>query len=157
MPEAIEPPGQRVPITIWLPAAEIGPSAMDQVRATADHPEATANVAVMPDCHVGFGITIGPVFPTPEAIVPEAVGVDIGCGMCAVRTDLRFEGKRAKGTSWRDWADRVRERVPTGFATQSSRQQWEGLRTPLRARGLQSIANEKAALQLGTLGGGNIF
>ncbi len=157
MPDIIDQPGQRVPIKTWLPSDEIEPSAMEQLRAAAGHPEAAAHVAVMPDCHVGFGITIGSVFPTADAIVPGAVGVDIGCGMCAVPTGLRFDGKRAKGAFWRDWADRVRERVPTGFATHSARQRWDGLREPLRARPLQKIANEKAAVQLGTLGGGNHF
>lgn len=79
MHETIAEPGLRVPIKTWLPPAEIEPGAMSQLKAAASHPDVGPHVAVMPDCHVGFGVTIGCVFPTLGAVVPTAVGVDIAC------------------------------------------------------------------------------
>jgi tRNA-splicing ligase RtcB len=71
--------GFRVPIKSWLPPEEIEPGAMDQLRNAARHPEVAPHVAVMPDCHVGYGVTIGCVLPTVGSVLPNAVGVDIGC------------------------------------------------------------------------------
>ena len=71
--------GFRVPVRAWLPREEIEPGAMDQLRNAARHPDAAVAMAVMPDCHVGFGVTIGCVMPTAGAVIPNAVGVDIGC------------------------------------------------------------------------------
>src|SRR5688500_790517 len=79
MPETIVEPGLRAPIKTWLPPAEIEPGAMSQLRNAASHPDVGPHLAVMPDCHVGFGVTIGCVFPTLGAVVPTAVGVDIAC------------------------------------------------------------------------------
>ncbi len=92
--ETIEEPGLRAPIKTWLPPADIEPGAMEQLRNAARHPEVGPHVAVMPDCHVGFGVTIGSVFPTIGAVVPAGVGVDIGCGMCAVATGREYRPKR---------------------------------------------------------------
>lgn len=155
MPETIM--GGRVPILSWLPVPEIEPTALDQLRHAADHPDAGPHVAVMPDCHVGFGVTIGCVLPTEGAVLPAAVGVDIGCGMCSVKTSLCFEGKRREQRFWQRWAERVRASVPTGFATHSRPQRWDRLASTLRARELQPLLKDKAAIQLGTLGGGNHF
>ncbi len=157
MPELIEGTGQRVPIKAWLPPAEIEAGAMAQLRNAAAHPDAGPHVAVMPDCHVGFGVTIGCVFPTRGAVVPTAVGVDIACGMCAVNTGREFKPKRMDGRFWDRWAQRVREGVPTGFGVHTRPQRWSGLDTKLKAGHLQPLMRDKAAVQLGTLGGGNHF
>ncbi len=61
---------------------------MDQLRNVASLPFIHKHVAAMPDVHFGLGATIGSVIPTKGAIIPAAVGVDIGCGMCAVRLDI---------------------------------------------------------------------
>lgn len=66
-------------VKTWLPLDEIEAGALEQIRNAAKHPEVGAVVAVMPDCHVGFGVAIGCVFPTVNAVLPNAVGVDIGC------------------------------------------------------------------------------
>src|ERR1700710_2558502 len=63
--------------------------AQQQILNTASMPFVFRHVAVMPDCHYGKGATVGTVLPTAGAIVPAAVGVDIGCGMIAVRTPLK--------------------------------------------------------------------
>ena len=65
-------PGLRVPIKTWLPPVEIDAGAMDQLRNAASHPAVGSHVAVMPDCHVGFGVSIGCVFPTVGEVVPTA-------------------------------------------------------------------------------------
>jgi len=157
MVQTIEEPELRAPIKTWLPSAEIEAGAMAQLRNAASHPDVGPHVAVMPDCHVGFGVTIGCVFPTVDAVVPTAVGVDIACGMCAVSTGRAYKPKRMDGRYWDRWAERLRDRVPTGFGVHRARQRWDGLDIALKARELQPLMRDKAALQLGTLGGGNHF
>src|SRR5436190_21060617 len=66
----------------------IEPEALQQVTNTAAMPFVFKHVAVMPDCHFGKGATVGTVLATKGAVIPAAVGVDIGCGMIAVRTPL---------------------------------------------------------------------
>lgn len=74
-----------VPIKMWTEGIEIEAAAMAQLRQVARLPFLHSHVAVMPDCHAGYGSTVGTVFATKEAVVPAAVGVDIGCGMEAIR------------------------------------------------------------------------
>src|SRR3954451_23344256 len=69
-------------------ASDIEPATVEQAARAARLPFVAGHVALMPDAHVGIGATIGSVIPTNGAIVPAAVGVDIGCGMVAVETDL---------------------------------------------------------------------
>ncbi len=78
----------RVPIKLWTDGVEVEPEAMQQIRNVACLPVVGPHVAVMPDVHWGIGATVGSVIPTRHAIIPAAVGVDLGCGMMAVRTDL---------------------------------------------------------------------
>jgi tRNA-splicing ligase RtcB len=150
-------PGFRVPIKLWLPAAEVEPGAMEQLRNAARHPEVADHLAVMPDCHVGYGVTIGCVLPTRDAVLPNAVGVDIGCGMGAVNTGVKLDPDRMSQKFWRNWAGRVMREVPTGFSTHKRAQDLGELERPLRAGRLQSLVRDKAAVQIGTLGGGNHF
>lgn len=111
----------------------------------------------MPDTHVGYGVTIGCVFPTVKAIIPNAVGVDIGCGMCAINTGIQYHRERMDKTFWRAWSVNVARNVPTGFTWHKDAQVLGALDRSLRATELQPLVTEKAALQLGTLGGGNHF
>src|SRR5918995_6651470 len=74
---------------VFLPWETIEPEAQQQILNTAKMPFIFRHVAVMPDCHYGKGATVGTVLATQGAITPAAVGVDIGCGMIAVRTPLR--------------------------------------------------------------------
>src|SRR5437868_8549735 len=73
---------------VFLPWNTIEAEAQRQILNTASMPFVFKHVAVMPDCHYGKGATIGTVLPTIGAVIPAAVGVDIGCGMIAVRTPL---------------------------------------------------------------------
>src|SRR6185295_15612308 len=73
---------------VFLPWETIEPEAQRQILNTARMPFIFRHVAVMPDCHYGKGATVGTVLATTGAVIPAAVGVDIGCGMIAVRTPL---------------------------------------------------------------------
>jgi tRNA-splicing ligase RtcB len=81
----------RAPIKAWTRGVPIEESALRQLKNVASLPFIHKHVAVMPDVHWGMGATVGSVIPTVGAIIPAAVGVDIGCGMMAVRTSLRAE------------------------------------------------------------------
>src|SRR5947199_10693535 len=69
-------------------ASDIDPGTVRQAEKTARLPIVEGHVALMPDAHVGIGATVGSVIPTKGAVIPAAVGVDIGCGMVATETDL---------------------------------------------------------------------
>ena len=113
---------EKLPILIWadetdLPGFE---EAIDQARNLANHPLARQHVALMPDFHIGYGMPIGGVLATRGGVIPNAVGVDIGCGMIAARTDIEAD---ALG---RDLLERVRKaihaRVPVGFGSHATNQ-----------------------------------
>src|SRR5678816_1018102 len=76
-------------IKLWTDGVEVEDEAMAQIRNVASLPIVGPHVAIMPDVHWGIGATVGSVIPTRGAIIPAAVGVDIGCGMMAVRTNLK--------------------------------------------------------------------
>jgi tRNA-splicing ligase RtcB len=85
--ETISVPGA-APIQAWIKGVPLEDAARSQLLNAARMPFVHHHVAVMPDVHMGIGATVGSVIPTVGAIIPAAVGVDIGCGMCAVRTSL---------------------------------------------------------------------
>ena len=85
MKQVLQEPGNR-PIKIWTDHVE--DSALTQLKNLAGLPFVHPFLAVMPDVHLGYGATVGSVVPTLGAIIPAAVGVDIGCGMMAVQTTL---------------------------------------------------------------------
>ena len=78
----------RFPIKAWTKGVQVEDVAVEQLRNIANMPFIHRHVAVMPDVHWGMGPTIGSVIATKGAIIPAAVGVDIGCGMLAVQTGL---------------------------------------------------------------------
>jgi tRNA-splicing ligase RtcB len=80
--------GGRAPIWMWTRPEGVESAALDQLRAIADLPYIHHHVAVMPDVHLGKGATVGSVVAMRDAVSPAAVGVDIGCGMAALRTNL---------------------------------------------------------------------
>jgi tRNA-splicing ligase RtcB len=77
-----------VPIKMWTRGVPVDDKARDQLSRAAKMPFVFKHVAAMPDVHVGIGATVGSVIPTKGAVIPAAVGVDIGCGMMAARTSL---------------------------------------------------------------------
>src|SRR4029450_4963539 len=85
----------------WTSGVEVEWEAVQQLRNIAALPILAGHVAVMPDVHLGKGATVGSVIPTKAAIIPSAVGVDIGCGMAAVRTSIT--ARRVSGASRAVW------------------------------------------------------
>src|SRR4051812_42172802 len=81
--------GENVDVLSWAPASEIESVAIDQLRNVTRLPWVFHHVAAMPDVHYGKGATVGSVIAMKGAVSPAAVGVDIGCGVGAVRTSLR--------------------------------------------------------------------
>ncbi len=144
---------ERIPVKLWLD--EIEPEAERQAKNLANLPIAFGHIAVLPDCHEGYGMPIGAVMAAYGAIVPNAVGVDIGCGMNAVRTSLEsIEAKDLKKVF-----ELIKEAVPVGFRHQK-RMQDESLMPELKDSDRLKIVTEEyesALFQLGTLGGGNHF
>ena len=107
---------ERIPIKLWLD--DIEESAMVQVRNLANLPFAFKHVAIMPDSHCGYGMPIGGVLATKGVIIPNAVGVDIGCGMCAVKTSLQELNLDKLKKIMR----KIRDVVPVGFNHQKEKQ-----------------------------------
>jgi len=150
---------QKKPIRMWL--EEIEDDAMDQVKHLADLPFTFSHVAIMPDSHQGYGMPIGGVLATEGVIIPNAVGVDIGCGMCAVKTSLTEIDteilKKIMGE--------IRKVVPVGFKKHDEGQDeklmpdvWNDLEA--LDKNLYPIIEQEytnARKSLGTLGGGNHF
>jgi tRNA-splicing ligase RtcB len=89
-----------VPIKAWTKGVTIEAAAERQLRNVASLPIIYKWVAAMPDVHWGIGATVGSVIPTKGAIIPAAVGVDIGCGMMALQTTLH--GNRESDSAWTD-------------------------------------------------------
>ena len=72
----------------WVPEAQLEPDVVEQVKRISRLPFVQPHIAVMPDCHLGKGAAVGSCIPTERALIPAAIGVDIGCGMIAVKTSL---------------------------------------------------------------------
>src|ERR1051325_10930604 len=100
-----------VPIKAWTKGVSLEEQARAQLLNVAQLPFIFKWVAAMPDVHWGIGATVGSVIPTKGAIIPAAVGVDIGCGMIAVRTTLRAE---QLPDSLKDLRDAIERAVPHG-------------------------------------------
>lgn len=137
-------------------ASILDPQTEAQARVTSELPIVDGHVALMPDAHLGIGATIGSVIPTSSAVIPSAVGVDIGCGMAARRLDLRAEdvgpGRLAA------WVRAMASAVPAGLGRWHARpseeaRAWFAEHPPPPT--LDKV--EQAIAQLGTLGSGNHF
>src|ERR1043166_5264070 len=103
-----------VPIKAWINGVALESAAEQQLRNVAAMPFVYKWVAAMPDVHAGIGATVGRVIPTKGAIVPAAVGVDIGCGMNAVRLTLTAADLPTSLAKIRGAIERA---VPVGFDT----------------------------------------
>lgn len=135
---------------------EVEESAMEQAQNLANLPFLFKHVALMPDCHSGYGMPIGGVIATKGVIIPNAVGVDIGCGMCAVKTSI----KDIDTETIKKIMSGIRKVIPIGFAHHKI-QQAETLMPKFSGKEFCSAICYKeynsAITQLGTLGGGNHF
>lgn len=168
--ELIEGHGGK-PIKAWVRGVPFDEKARAQLEMTSRLPFIHKWVAAMPDVHLGIGATVGSVVPTKGAIVPAAVGVDIGCGMCAVRTDLVASDLP---DSLAEMRERIEKAVPHGRTHRGGRndrgswhqppdgvkRSWnrlEGGWKHLQETHKGACAQRHPATQLGTLGSGNHF
>src|SRR3954466_8435522 len=142
---------------LFLPPETVEAEALQQIRNTASMGFIFKHVAVMPDCHYGKGATVGTVIATTGAVIPAAVGVDIGCGMIAVKTPLQRDALSDLAAL----RHRIERRVPMSAGRNNARV--EPTAAP-RVAQLEAMAGRDYAqihsawrLQLGTLGGGNHF
>ncbi len=161
-------PGVRVPIRMWTDPASVEDAAMQQLRNVSSLPW-IKGLAVMPDVHFGKGATVGSVIAMHGAVCPAAVGVDIGCGMSAVRTSLTANDLPGDLSRLRT---RIEQAIPVGRGMHeepvdpdrlpglpgSTAGGWDGFWT--RFDGLAEsvrFRQERAMKQMGTLGSGNHF
>src|SRR5262245_7622765 len=164
--EEISAPGG-VPVRAWTRGVPFEDAARRQLLNVARLPFVHSHVAAMPDVHLGIGATVGSVIPTVGAIVPAAVGVDIGCGMVAQRTSLTAERLPER---LRELRAEIEAAVPHGGGKGGRAGSWEEAPKPV-GRAWRALApryariverhapveHARPALQLGTLGGGNHF
>ncbi|MEV5983375.1 RtcB family protein [Streptomyces sp. NPDC052114] len=159
----VEVPGAKVPIRMWTDPTSVEDAAMQQLRNVATLPW-IKGLAVMPDVHFGKGATVGSVIAMRGAVCPAAVGVDIGCGMSAVKTSLTANDLPGDLSRLRS---KIEQAIPVGrgmhddpvgpggfhgMATAGWDDFWarfEGVAEAVRFR------QDRAAKQMGTLGGGN--
>ena len=154
----------RVPVKIYT--QEVEPAARQQLVNISRLPIVHHHVAAMPDVHLGIGATVGSVIPTVKAVIPAAVGVDIGCGMIAARLSLTEKDLDEKALT--KVFNQISRDVPVGFEQHDERD----VRTDAVrgfSRGLRKIKDKHPGIdkrvgknsdwtrQLGTLGGGNHF
>jgi tRNA-splicing ligase RtcB (3'-phosphate/5'-hydroxy nucleic acid ligase) len=167
----------RVPIKIWEPEGfPTEHEALNQLRNVASLPVVGPHVAVMPDVHFGIGATVGSVIPTNHAIIPAAVGVDIGCGMMAVKTALTMNDVADKT---KKIFDALENSIPVGGpgakGSWNTQQGWWKIPTEIEAAWALEFEDDYADIlfkhplvggrkqrgfsyeQLGTLGTGNHF
>ena len=144
---------EHIPIKLWLDEAQMDDGALEQARNLANLPFAFKHIAIMPDTHQGYGMPIGAILATQGAIVPNAVGVDIGCGMCSLRTNLT----EVETADLKAIMGFIRDTVPVGFNHHQTPQDEAWM--PERKGNLPIVEQEyeSALYQLGTLGGGNHF
>jgi RNA-splicing ligase RtcB len=138
-------------------ASDIDPGTIRQAEKTARLPIVEGHVALMPDAHVGIGATVGSVIPTHGAVIPSAVGVDIGCGMVAAELDVT-EGKLPDTLD--PLLGRIASAIPAGVGkghdtVARNADRWLAAHKP--ATDLAGDRASKAAKQFGTLGSGNHF
>ncbi len=151
---------EKIPIKLWLGDMEDG--ALAQAKNLANLPFAYKHIAIMPDSHQGFGMPIGGVMATKGYVVPNAVGVDIGCGMCAVKTSLT----EIDIDTLKKIMGEIRKAIPVGFNKHKEAQDKSLM--PISKEKIVSLYEEEnykivleqydsALKSLGTLGGGNHF
>lgn len=155
MRDVVPSEGSRKEMRFWAPLAEVEPQALAQVSNIAALPWVFHHVAIMGDVHYGKGATVGSVVAMKGAVSPAAVGVDIGCGMGAIKTSLRASGLPDNLDALRS---QIEAAIPVGFNCHAEPtgggalfEEFAGLTGKV-----QDLRN-RALCQLGTLGGGNHF
>jgi tRNA-splicing ligase RtcB (3'-phosphate/5'-hydroxy nucleic acid ligase) len=147
------------PVYLWTDVNAVEYEALNQLRNIANLPWIYKHVAVMPDVHFGKGATVGSVIAMKDALSPSAVGVDIGCGMAAIRTSLKAEDLPEDLSVLRL---AIESQIPVGFsANEKAKKAVPGIDGLFNSftdlhDGVQDRF-DNAARQMGTLGGGNHF
>ena len=157
----------RIPVKLWTPLSGVEFGAVQQLHNVANLPCSWKHIAVMPDVHFGYGATVGTVMVTEDAIVPSAVGVDIGCGLMAVKTPLDPDAVFAKRG---EILHSIGRSVPTGFhenrdvsdevsvwKCEDGIPGWAAIHDLSCPDTHELKLLTKAQLQMGSLGGGNHF
>ena len=150
------PPREVAPkLLSW--ASELDEQTLAQAKRTARLPIIEGHVALMPDAHLGIGATVGSVIPTQDAIIPAAVGVDIGCGMVAVETDLTASDLPQ---NLHPLVPKIERAIPAGVGKGHGRrtgagQEWLAAHRPNTAFSPKQV--DRTVEQFGTLGSGNHF
>ncbi|WP_374027472.1 RtcB family protein [Bdellovibrio bacteriovorus] len=146
-----------VPVKIWSPESEVESQALKQLQNVASLPFVFKHVAAMPDVHLGIGATVGSVIATKGAVIPAAVGVDIGCGMIAARLNVNPEMVLHDLDRLRAGIESV---IPLGHESNKRLtkevQSWQGWKHMPESVSLLRL-KDRASHQLGSLGGGNHF
>lgn len=149
----------QLPIKTWCD--DIDPGTLEQINNLARHPVVKLWPALMPDAHVGYGMPIGGVVACENAVIPNAVGVDIGCGVAAMKTTVSV--KKLDKVLLKQILDEVKTRVPVGFKHHDDPQSWVGFRQyeqqPKTSASSWMTPESWAHAQrsLGTMGGNNHF
>lgn len=158
--------GQKVPVKLWNKMVPMEPGVYDQAELIAGLPFIHSHIALMPDAHVGKGATVGSVIATKGAVIPAAVGVDIGCGMIAVQTTLTASNLP---DDMKPLYHQICRDIPVGRAQHRSPVAEAKPRLELLQSRLDTILKKNEGLaktlnnhlgwtqQMGTLGGGNHF
>jgi tRNA-splicing ligase RtcB len=164
--ELLHADGATTPIKGWVHGVPVEDKARQQLRNITTLPFVGPWVAVMPDVHLGIGATVGSVVPTKGAIIPAAVGVDIGCGMAAVRTTLHASDLPDDLAQLRNSIERSipvgngpvgdHRRIPASIETQLAESNLMARLAVIRDKH-PKIRPDKVDRQIGTLGGGNHF
>ncbi len=144
------------PVKIW--ANSVDAKAMQQIENLTTLPFLFHHLAIMPDVHAGMGMPIGGVLACKDVVIPNAVGVDIGCGMCAVKsnykvTDISQDVLRKKIMNG------IRQRIPLGMAHHTQPQPETCLPNGHEVERMEVVKRRQSAIvyEVGTLGGGNHF
>lgn len=145
-----------IPVKIW--AKTVDPHAFKEISNLSTLPFVYHHLAFMPDVHGGKGMPIGGVLATKNVVIPNAVGVDIGCGMCAVKTNLRVEDIPSEVLR-KGIMRGIRSRIPLGMDHHKERQDEALMPQGFDVDSLWVVSHQyvSATRQIGTLGGGNHF
>lgn len=144
------------PVKIWTKKIEA--SAMSQIENLTALPFLYHHLAIMPDVHAGKGMPIGGVLACVDAVIPNAVGVDIGCGMCAVKTNWKVEDLSVDVLR-KDIMSGIRNRIPLGMDHHKEAQDEKYLPVGYDIENLIVVKSRQHSIrhEIGTLGGGNHF
>lgn len=152
---------EKIPIKMWLD--DIEEDTLKQAKNLANLPFAFKHIAIMPDSHLGYGMPIGGVLTTRGVVIPNAVGVDIGCGICTIKTSLTEINTNTLKTIM----NKIRQVIPVGFNKHKQFQDFDLIPSQSDSNWVRDSQNNSsgicnkesgnAQLSLGTLGGGNHF